>query len=123
VRTADRTKAVKRATTVRQSDEVTSGRPPANDREPVETLTEHVSKSAIVTVRKPAKRYTFVPDLVEEELQQRRDAASSTRPPPSYGRAAADEPWCASRGKLPRVKEPLPPSRVLWCSEREGFRF
>jgi len=76
VQAADPAKARKRATTVRQSDEVTAERPPANDdRKPAETSTQRASKSAIVTTRRPAKRYAFVPDLTEEELQRRRNAA------------------------------------------------
>jgi hypothetical protein len=78
VRAADPAKARKRATTVRQSDEVAAGRAPANDdRMPVEPSTQRASESAIVTIRKPAKRYAFVPDLAEEEIQRRRDAADA----------------------------------------------
>ena len=34
-------------------------------------------KSGIVTARKPGKQHAFVPDLAEEEVQRRRDAADA----------------------------------------------
>ena len=78
VRAADPAKARKRAAAVRQSDEVTAERPPANDeRKSEETSTQRASKSAIVTASKPRKQYAFVPDLTEEELQRRRDTADA----------------------------------------------
>jgi hypothetical protein len=78
MRAADPAKARRRATTVRQSDEVTAATPPGNDdRKPVETSTQRASKSAIVTIRKPAKQYALVPDLTEEEIQRRRDTADA----------------------------------------------
>jgi hypothetical protein len=90
IRAADPAKAHKRATTVRQSDEVTAGaekrktseipqveRPPANDdRMPVEPSTLRASKSALVTSRRRS-RFGEAPDLAPEELQRRRDAADA----------------------------------------------
>jgi hypothetical protein len=49
--------------------------PPA-DPAPVTPASE-ARKSAIVTARKQGKRYAFVPDLAEEELQRRRDIADA----------------------------------------------
>jgi hypothetical protein len=78
VRAAEPAKARKRATTVRQSDEVIADRPPANDdRKLVETSARRASKSAIVTAHKPGKQHAFVPDLAEEEVQRRRDTADA----------------------------------------------
>jgi hypothetical protein len=77
IRAADPAKARKRATTVRQSDEVTAERPPANDaRKPVESSTQRASKSSIVTSRRRS-RFGEAPDLTPEELQRRRDAADA----------------------------------------------
>ena len=49
--------------------------PPAN----VTSVTpaSEARKSGIVTARKQGKRYAFVPDLTEDELQRRRDAADA----------------------------------------------
>jgi hypothetical protein len=71
MRAADPAKARKGATTVRQSDEVTSERPAANDNcKPGETSTRRASKSAIVTSRRRS-RFGEAPDLTPEELQRR----------------------------------------------------
>jgi hypothetical protein len=42
---------------------------------PSQPLSEGILES--VTARKQEKRYTFMPDLAPEELQQRRDAADA----------------------------------------------
>jgi hypothetical protein len=77
IRAADPAKARKRARTVRQSDEVTAERPPANDdRKPGQTSTQRASKSSIVTSRR-RNRFGEAPDLTPEELQRRRDAADA----------------------------------------------
>jgi hypothetical protein len=77
MRTADPAKARKRSTTVRQSDEATAERPPANDdRKSGETSTQRASKSTIVTSRRRS-RFGEATDLTPEELQRRRDAADA----------------------------------------------
>jgi hypothetical protein len=77
VRAADPAKARKRATTVRQSDEVTTESPPANDdRKQAETSAQRASRSVIAAIRRRS-RLGDAPDLTPEECQRRRDAADA----------------------------------------------
>jgi hypothetical protein len=77
VRAADPAKARKRATTVRQSDEVTTESPPANDdRKQAETSAQRASRSVIAAIRRRS-RFGDAPDLTPEECQRRRDAADA----------------------------------------------
>jgi hypothetical protein len=73
VKTADPTKA---RTSARAAPKAP---PPANDDGPPEPAprTAARTKPAIVTARRPGKRYVDVPDMPPEELQRRADAAKA----------------------------------------------
>jgi hypothetical protein len=72
VKTAD---PVKAHTSVRPAPKQP---PPANDDGPTEPARRPAArKPAIVSARKPGKRYISAPDLPPEELQRRTDAAAA----------------------------------------------
>jgi hypothetical protein len=92
VRAADPSKARKRATTVRQPEEMAAERPPANnDRTPAAPSTHAGSRSAILTSRK-RHRLGNAPDLTRRSSSgaamppTRCSRTSNARSPPSYGR-------------------------------------